>query len=120
MGKHVNRSRDVFWEPDEPPRAKQDNHYLKGSMAARPEHFDQPWPTIRSDTFVEMVFGAIQKNGRITQPRILIETGLDDDTVGTAIADLLIWKKQIGSEVRRVGDDEVREYFVRQEASNEA
>ncbi|HKO43365.1 MAG TPA: hypothetical protein VJU84_08745 [Pyrinomonadaceae bacterium] len=113
MGKHVNRSRDPFWEPEEPPRAKSDSPYQKGIFKAQPAHFSQPWPTVRTETFVQMVFGCIKKNERISQPRIIDETGLDEDTVGTTIADLLLWRKQIGSEVVEVDGREVRQYFVK-------
>ncbi len=78
---------------------------------ARPEHFNQAWPTIRTETFVEMVLGSIKKRGTATQEEIVEDTKLEEDRIGEAIADLVLWKKKVGTRIDEL--EETRFYFVK-------
>jgi len=67
-----------------------------GIFEAKPNHFNAIWPSVRTESFVEKVFGSIKKLGdQATFERILDDTGLDEKTFGIAIADLMIWRKDV-------------------------
>jgi len=87
-------------------------HIDKRPNDAKPEHFMQPWPTVRTDTFVEMVFGSIKQRGRCTQQEILDDTKLEPDTVGMALADLVLWQRNVRTAVDE--REETRFYFVKE------
>ena len=80
-----------------------------------PEHFNpkpgeltEAWPTVRTETFVRLVLNAI-KEGPKTSKEIQSRTKLKDHQVGTALADLILWRRQVRSTV----DDRtnIRRYF---------
>lgn len=83
---------------------------VEGIYQARPQDFNVAWPTVRTETFVEMVFGSIQDRGGATYDQIVDDTGLDEDVVGVCLADLLIWSKK----VRSVGEEYSRVYLVKE------
>lgn len=95
-----------------PPR-KLKEHCQTGIYEARPAHFGAVWPTVRTETFVDMVFGSIKQRGRATQDAIAADTRLDKKTIGEALADLMLWKRTVTSEVVEERRESVREYFVR-------
>jgi len=112
MGMSKRRTNDELEDEPAVQRKKKD-HYLEGIYKAQPEHFRQAWPTVRTQTIVDMVLGSIEKRGRATQREIEADTGLNDEVIGVALADLLSWKKQVGTELKEEGRVEVREYFVK-------
>jgi hypothetical protein len=69
--------------------------YFKGIYEAKPNHFGAVWPGVRTETLVELVFGAIKKRGEAEFEQILDDTKLDEDLVGVALADLMLWRKDI-------------------------
>lgn len=75
----------------------------------KPGQLDAQWPTVRTETFVEMVFGAIDGGAR-TFGEIQSRTKLKSEQLGTALADLILWRKTVTSVI----DEEtgVREYVV--------
>lgn len=78
-------------------------------MSAKPDQdqsIDQVWPGVRTESFVEAVFGSIKKLGdQATFDRILEDTGMDEEAFGIAIADLIIWRKDVV--VTAVNDERV-------------
>ncbi len=101
------RDGELGEEEDLERRRKPDDHYFKGIYTAKPKHFGAAWPTLRTETFVEMVFGSIKDRGKATYKDILADTKLDEDIIGTCLADLLLWKESVATK----GEGEARIYF---------
>jgi len=81
-----------------------------------PKHFDPKpgeltaiWPTARTQTYVDLVLDAIRQ-GAQTSCEIQSKTKLKDHQVGTALANLILWSKQVKSEFDEHCD--VRRYFL--------
>lgn len=75
----------------------------------KPGELDATWPTVRTDTYVELVLGAI-RNGAETSSEIQSRTKLKDHQVGDALANLILWRRQVVSTLDEEND--VRRYFV--------
>lgn len=104
---------------------------LKEYRSARKRYVSQPlaensWPTHSGDDSsspanytrllskrspVERVREAIRKGAR-TQKEIRKLAGLDDDDVGVALADLLLWTREIKTQII----DNTRQYFINESA----
>jgi hypothetical protein len=85
-------------------------HYFYGIFEAQPEHFAEQWPTLKVETFVEMVFGSIKERGQASQNDIRADTGLNEDLIGKCLADLLLWKESVATS----GEGFDRVYFVKE------
>lgn len=96
-------------EEDLERRKKDDDRYYRGIYAAKPEHFAEAWPTVRTETFVRMVFGSIQKREGATYDEIVDDTSLDEDVVGKCLAELMVGQKTVATR----GDEDWRVYFVK-------
>ena len=90
-------------------RSKPDDHYFKGIYKAEPRHFAGAWPTVQTETFVQMVFGSIKERGEASYADILTDTSLKADIVGKCLADLLLTRKSVATR----GEEETRMYFVK-------
>ena len=83
--------------------------HFSGHYNPKPGELNAAWPTVRTETFVEMVFGVIKEKGQCTQREIVDATKLNKDQVGVALADLMLWRATVKSTER---SDIGRIYFV--------
>jgi hypothetical protein len=74
----------------------------------KPGELNAAWPTVRTETLVELVLGAI-KRGAETEREIKKATNLKDHQLSNALAELILWRKQITCTVDETAD--VRRYF---------
>jgi hypothetical protein len=94
--------------------AKRKEKKWPGHFNPKPGELEAVWPTVRTETYVEMVFGAI-RDGAQTSREIQQKTSLKDHQVGTALADLILWRKRVVSTVDAAADE--RRYFVTDQES---
>jgi hypothetical protein len=91
-------------------RGPNSERYLEGICAAKPEHFNLTWPTDRSKLVANNVLLAIKRLGRPTMYELEVDTGLNSERLGTALAQLTLWDKTVAA----AGDGAARVYFIKQ------